>query len=171
MIYFTSYPSPMGILTLTSTPTALTGLYIQNQKYFSPLTDLKQVSPTSTPIFTAAISWLDLYFSGKNPPITTLPLSPQGTPFRRQVWRHLCNIPYGSTTTYGSLAKLIAAENNIPQMSPQAIGSAVGHNPISIIIPCHRVVGADGSLTGYAAGTEIKRRLLALEGNDMSNFF
>ena len=170
MIYFTEYISPVGLLTLTATSAALTGLYIQGQKYHPDTTSFRHVPPTTHPILTAAASWLDQYFSGSAPTPTTLPLSPAGTPFRRQVWRHLCNIPYGATTTYGALAKLIAAENDIPGMSPQAIGSAVGHNPISIIIPCHRVIGADGSLTGYAAGTDIKRRLLALEGNDMSRF-
>ena len=171
MICFTEYTSPIGTLTILATPTALTGLYIQNQKYFPSLIGLHQVSPTSTPILTAAVSWLDLYFSGKNPPITALPLSLQGSAFRRQVWRHLCSIPYGKTTTYSALAKLITAENNIPKMSPQAIGSAVGHNPISIIIPCHRVVGANNTLTGYAAGTNVKRLLLTNEGIDTSRFF
>ena len=170
MICYTEYTSPIGILTISTDGTALTGLWIQNQKYYPNLTNYNQVSPTSHPILIAAANWLDLYFSGKNPTITTLPLSPQGTPFRRQVWRYLCQIPYGQTTTYGAIAKAIAAENNIPSMSSQAIGGAVGHNPISIIIPCHRVVGADGTLTGYAAGTDIKRRLLALEGADVTKF-
>lgn len=170
MIYFTEYVSSVGTLTLSTNGTVLTGLWIQNQKYYPNLANWQQVHPSDHPILTAAVSWLDLYFTGNNPPITTLPLSPQGTPFRQQVWRHLCNIPYGSTTTYGALAKAIAAENRLNSMSPQAIGSAVGHNPISIIIPCHRVVGANGTLTGYAAGTDIKRKLLTLEGNDMSNF-
>lgn len=170
MIYFTEYPSPIGVLTLTATSSALTGLYIQGQKYHPDTTQFCQASLKTHPILTAAASWLDQYFSGSAPVPAALPLSPTGTPFRRQVWNHLCQISYGQTTTYGVLAKQIASENNIPGMSPQAIGGAVGHNPISIIIPCHRVVGADGSLTGYAAGTDIKRRLLALEGNDMSRF-
>lgn len=170
MICFTEYTSPVGTLTISTDGTALTGLWIQNQKYFPTLTDHQQVSPTDNPIFAAAVSWLDLYFSGKNPPITALPLAPTGTPFRQQVWRHLCHIPYGQTTTYGSLAKIIAAENNLNSMSPQAIGNAVGHNPISIIIPCHRVVGADNTLTGYAAGTDVKRKLLTLEGADITKF-
>ena len=170
MIYFTQYNSTIGTLTLTATPTALTGLYFQNQKYHPDLTQYHQVSLNAYPILTAVINWLDLYFSAKNPPIANLSLSPAGTPFRRQVWRHLCNIPYGQTTTYGAIAKAIAAENNIPSMSSQAIGGAVGHNPISIIIPCHRVVGANGALTGYAAGTDIKRQLLSIEGTDISKF-
>ena len=170
MIYCTEYRSPIGTLTLSANSAALTGLWIQNQKYYPNLTHWHHVSLNDNLVLTAAANWLDQYFSGKNPPITTLPLAPQGTDFRQQVWRHLCNIPYGSTTTYSSLAKIIAAENNIPSMSPQAIGSAVGHNPISIIIPCHRVVGANGSLTGYAAGTEIKRKLLTLEGADAIKF-
>lgn len=170
MICFTEYTSPIGVLTLAATPAALIGLYIQNQKYYPDTAKWRKVPADFNPVLTAAAAWLDLYFSEKKPPIPAFRLSPQGTPFRRRVWRHLCQIPYGATTTYGALAKLIASENNIPRMSPQAIGNAVGHNPISIIIPCHRVVGADGSLTGYAAGTDIKRRLLALEGNDMSRF-
>ena len=172
MVCFTEYISPIGTLTLSANGTALTGLWIKNQKYYPNLTNWQQVAPTDNPILTAAILWLDLYFSGKKPSISThsLPLSPQGTPFRQQVWRHLCQIPYGQTTSYGAIAKAIAEENNIPSMSAQAIGGAVGHNPISIIIPCHRVVGADGTLTGYAAGTDTKRRLLALEGIDATNF-
>ena len=168
MIYFTQYISPIGSLTISTNNTSLTGLWIKNQKYYPDITNWQQVPPTSSPLFTNVITWLDLYFSGKNPSITDLPLAPQGTPFRQQVWRHLCNIPYGSTTTYGALAKIIAAENSIPSMSPQAVGSAVAHNPISIIIPCHRVVGADGTLTGYAAGTDIKRKLLDLESMSSS---
>lgn len=170
MIYFTEYTSPIGNLTISATVTALTGLYIQNQKYYPNTSQWQQVPPTANPILTAATNWLDLYFSRKTPAIATLPLSPQGTSFRQQVWRHLCNIPYGTTTTYGALSKLIAAENHLDSMSPQAIGSAVSHNPISIIIPCHRVVGADNTLTGYAAGTDIKRILLTHEGIDTSIF-
>ena len=166
MIYFTEYASPVGTLTISANDTSLIGLYIQNQKYYPTLTNWQRVSTDENPVLTAAINWLDLYFSAQNPPTESLSLSPQGTPFRQQVWRHLCRIPYGQTTTYGALAKEIAAENNIPSMSAQAIGNAVGHNPISIIIPCHRVVGADGNLTGYAAGTDIKLKLLALEGID-----
>ena len=166
MIYFTEYASPVGTLTISANDTSLTGLYIQNQKYYPTLTNWQRVSPDENPVLTVAISWLDHYFAGENPTAATLPLSPQGTPFRQQVWHQLCRIPYGKTTTYGVLAKSIAAENNIPRMSAQAIGNAVGHNPISIIIPCHRVVGADGNLTGYAAGTDIKLKLLALEGID-----
>ena len=164
MTYFTQYNSPIATLTLTATHTSLTGLYIQGQKYHPDPTLWKQVSPTSHAILTSAVNWLDRYFAGERPSPSALPLAPIGTPFRQQVWRLLCNIPYGSTITYSAIAKIIAAENNIPSMSAQAIGGAVGHNPISIIIPCHRVVGADGTLTGYAAGTEIKRQLLALEG-------
>ena len=171
MFFFTEYTSPIGNLTISATPTALTGLWIQNQKYYPNLANWHQVSPSDNPILTAAANWLDSYFSGEKPSHSAIPISPQGTPFRQQVWRHLCQIPYGSTTTYGALAKAIAAENRLNSMSPQAIGSAVGHNPISIIIPCHRVVGANGTLTGYAAGTDIKLRLLALEGVDTSIFF
>ena len=170
MIYFTQYTSPIGLLTLSTNGTALTGLWIQNQKYYPNTTAWHQISISDSPALSTAVNWLDSYFSNERPSITDLNLSPAGTPFRQQVWRHLCRIPYGETTTYGALAKIIAAENSISSMSSQAVGGAVAHNPISIIIPCHRVVGADGTLTGYAAGTDIKRRLLALEEADISRF-
>lgn len=170
MICFTQYTSPVGLLTLSTNGTALTGLWIQNQKYYPNTASWQQIPTGAHPILNTAAKWLDSYFLGERPLISALPLAPAGTHFRQQVWRHLCEIPYGKTTTYGALAKIIAAENHIGSMSPQAIGSAVGHNPISIIIPCHRVVGADGTLTGYAAGADIKRRLLAHEDVDISRF-
>lgn len=170
MIYFTQYPSPIGLLTISTNGTELTGLWIQNQKYYPNTSAWHQVHISSYPILNTAAHWLDSYFLGEHPSINDIPLAPVGTPFRRQVWRCLCEIPYGETTTYGALAKIIAAENSIGSMSSQAIGGAVAHNPISIIIPCHRVVGADGTLTGYAAGTDVKLRLLTLEGVDISRF-
>ena len=107
--------------------------------------------------------WLDRYFAAERPDTRELPLAPAGTEFRRAVWALLLDIPYGSVTTYGRLAEEYERVSG-HKTSPRAVGSAVGHNPISIIIPCHRVVGADGSLTGYAGGVENKRLLLELEG-------
>ena len=114
---------------------------------------------------------LDRYFAGEKPEISELPLAPIGGEFRQAVWKILCEIPYGQVTTYGEIAKKIAAQRNRKTMSAQAVGGAVGHNPISIIIPCHRVVGSNGSLTGYAGGIDLKIKLLEHEGVDLSKFF
>ncbi|WP_295925618.1 methylated-DNA--[protein]-cysteine S-methyltransferase, partial [uncultured Akkermansia sp.] len=118
-----------------------------------------------------AKDWLDRYFAGGRAPIAQLPLAPVGGEFRQAVWKILCGIPYGEVTTYGEIARKMAARGNRRSMSAQAVGGAVGHNPISIIIPCHRVVGTGGSLTGYAGGIAAKIRLLELEGVDMSRLF
>lgn len=123
------------------------------------------------PVFDAAKRWLDRYFAGKRPVISELPLSPIGGEFRQLVWRILCEIPYGQVITYGEIAQQIAVKMNRTTMSSQAVGGAVGHNPISIVIPCHRVVGTNGSLTGYAGGIGTKVKLLELEGVDMSRLF
>ena len=125
----------------------------------------------AVPLFDIAKKWLDRYFSGQKPDVAELPLAPQGNAFRQGVWEILCTIPYGEVITYGSIAKKMAVKLQKERMSSQAVGGAVGHNPISIIIPCHRVVGANGSLTGYAGGIEKKIKLLELEGVDMSGFF
>lgn len=123
------------------------------------------------PVFAAAKDWLDRYFAGGNPPIAELSLAPAGGEFRQAVWKILCGIPYGEVATYGKIARKMAARGNKRSMSAQAVGGAVVHNPISIIIPCHRVVGSGGSLTGYASGIDAKIRLLELEGADMSRLF
>ena len=115
-----------------------------------------------------AARWLDAYFAGQAPSIGALPLRPEGSAFRQEVWKLLCDIPYGHVTTYGLLAQKLAARRGVPHLSAQAVGGAVGHNPLSILIPCHRVVGADGSLTGYAGGIERKKALLTLEGVDVA---
>ncbi len=128
----------------------------------------KVAEDDSLPVFAQVKEWLDRYFAGEQPPIFALPLAPIGTDFRHRVWRKLITIPYGQTRTYGQLAQELADEDGNDKMSAQAVGGAVGHNPISIIIPCHRVVGADGSLTGYAGGVEKKVFLLEHEGVDMS---
>lgn len=154
MTYWTLYHSPLGPLYLTSDGTALTGLWMEAQK---PDLDEAQYREDLS-IFTSANRWLNDYFSGKIREID-IPLSPAGTDFQRRVWALLLTIPYGETTTYGTLAGLLR-----PGMSAQAVGQAVGKNPISILIPCHRVVGAKGQLTGYAGGLENKKWLLRHEG-------
>ena len=123
------------------------------------------------PVLAAAKNWLDSYFAGKKPDISQLPLAPSGSAFRQDVWRVLCEIPYGEVTTYGEIAKKIAARRRQKSMSSQAVGGAVGHNPISIIIPCHRVVGTSGSLTGFSGGIDKKVKLLELEGVDRARLF
>ena len=151
------YPSPVGTLTLASDGENITGLWLEGQKYFEE--DMPEGMPTQgdLPVFALARTWLDRYFAGERPEISELPLAPQGSAFRQSVWRILCEIPSGQTMTYGEIAKRLACK------SAQAVGGAVGHNPISIIIPCHRVVGADGRLTGYAGGIESKKFPLNLE--------
>ena len=156
MEYRTVYPSPLGPLTLASDGCALTGLWLAGQKYFGG-DALQWEAREDVPIFTEARLWLDAYFAGEQPDPEELPLAPTGTAFRQAVWQQLLRIPYGETVTYGDLAARLSCG------SPRAVGGAVGRNPISIIIPCHRVLGADGSLTGYAGGTECKRWLLAHE--------
>ena len=169
MIYTCHYSSPLGDIMLSSNGTALTGLWFDGQKYFGG-TIPKEHPEKNLPVFDETARWLNLYFSGKAPDFTP-PLSMETTPFRRAVWEILLSIPYGKTMTYGEIARLIAQRRGVQKMSAQAVGGAVGHNSISLIIPCHRVVGADGSLTGYAGGIEKKIRLLALEKTDMTNFF
>ena len=171
MEYTTKYPSPVGVLLLASDGQALTGLWIENQKYYGATLQQEHQKKDDLPVFDEVKKWLDRYFAGEQPSVSELPLAPTGSPFRRKVWEILCEIPYGKTTTYGEIAKRIAAAEGKATMSGQAVGGAVGHNPISIIIPCHRVVGAGGSLTGYAGGIDVKRRLLELEGADLSRLF
>lgn len=155
MTCFTLYHSPIGPLRLTSDGTALTGLWFHDRKPDAAADQYRE----DLAIFNSAKRWLDDYFSG-NPRKLDFPLSPVGTPFQRRVWELLLTIPYGETTTYGALAGQLG-----PKMSAQAVGQAVGRNPVSILIPCHRVIGADGALTGYAAGLEIKTWLLHHEGS------
>ena len=157
----TTYPSPVGMLTLASDGEAITGLWLKGQKYFTLPADTPRNDTLS--IFLEAKAWLDAYFGEKPlPPLP--PLSPAGTAFRQEVWSLLLEVPYGATTAYGALARELNGRGCAA--SPRAVGGAVGHNPISILIPCHRVLGADGSLTGYAGGVEAKRFLLELETED-----
>lgn len=163
MLYKTYYKSPIGNLMLVSDGDNLVGLYIENQKYY--LNGIKQelTSKDNLQVFENTKKWLDRYFAKEKPSIKEIPIAPKGGEFRQKVWKILCEIPYGQTITYGEIAKRIAKQMNKEKMSAQAVGNAVGHNPISIIIPCHRVIGKNGSLTGYAGGIERKKMLLELE--------
>lgn len=166
MEYIHHYESPLGGMTAASDGEALTGLWFDGQKYFGNGLDPDH-EEKMLPVFEQTCHWLDLYFSGEKPDFTP-PLSMKTTPFRRAVWEILLTIPYGHTMTYGEIAAKIAEQKGMPGMSAQAVGGAVGHNAISLIIPCHRVVGANGSLTGYAGGLDKKQKLLALEHADVS---
>lgn len=162
MQYTTTYQSPLGELLLAADEKGLTGIWFDGGKYFAEGLDAEH-EKGQLPVLETAKSWLDIYFAGREPDFTP-PLHMIGSPFRLSVWKHLLEIPYGETITYGEIAKRIAREMGIERMSAQAVGGAVGHNPVSIIVPCHRVIGADGSLTGYAGGLDKKVRLLTLEG-------
>ena len=152
MINTTRYSSPVGQILLAERDGELIGLWIEGQKYFLG-SGKDEVAQKETPMLTQTKAWLDRYFAGDKPQIGELRLAPVGGAFRQGVWELLCQVPYGAVTTYGELAKQMAARMGKERMSAQAVGGAVGHNPISIIIPCHRVVGASGSLTGYAGGS------------------
>ena len=167
-MFTTTLPSPLGPLTLASDGAAITGLWLAGQKYFASTLDIHASPAPDLPVFGQAAAWLTAYFTGAPLPAMP-PLAPSGSPFRQAVWALLREIPYGATTTYGALAQALLARGIAA--APQAVGGAVGHNPISILIPCHRVVGADGSLTGYAGGVEKKRFLLALEGVDLTGLY
>lgn len=169
MQYTCHYASPVGDILLAGDEQGLTGLWIEGQKYYANYLDPEH-EEGSCPAFEKAIEWLDIYFAGREPDFTP-PIHMIGTEFQKTVWEILLNIPYGKTTTYGEIARQIAAQRGLAHMSSQAVGGAVGHNEISIIIPCHRVVGTNGSLTGYAGGIDKKLYLLTLEGADMSHFF
>ena len=164
MHYSMTYESDIGKIYLVSDETHLVGLWLEGQKYFMGNLKERPLENEKLPVLEAAKVWLDDYFAGKRPAISKLPLKPQGSEFRRIVWRILCEIPYGQTTTYGKIAEEAAKRLGRKSMSAQAVGGAVGHNPISIIIPCHRVLGSDGSLTGYAGGIDKKIKLLQHEG-------
>ena len=156
MLFLTHYASPLGPILLAADETGLTGLWFEGQKYFPSFLGV-DYQEKETPVLTETARWLDVYFSRKDPGFLP-PLHPQGSPFRQTVWDILLTIPRGQTITYGEIARRLGVR------SAQAVGGAVGHNPISILIPCHRVVGSDGSLTGYAGGFDRKTRLLQLEG-------
>ena len=169
MTFIQYYDSPLGRILLAADEIGLTGLWFEGQKYYAaqlPEAHTEQ----ETPILTEAKRWLDIYFTGKEPDFLP-PLHPIGSAFRQAVWEILLQIPYGQTMTYGEIARQMAAQKGLARMSAQAVGGAVGHNEISVIIPCHRVVGTNGSLTGYAGGIDKKMRLLELEHADLHGFF
>lgn len=169
MQYTTTYLSPLGKILLAADDIGLTGLWFDGEKFYA-----KNLAPEheekEVPVFGEVKHWLDLYFSGTNPEFMP-PIHMIGSTFQLSVWNILKQIPYGETTTYGEIAKQIAVSRGKERMSAQAVGGAVGHNEISIIVPCHRVVGTNGSLTGYAGGVDKKVRLLTLEGVNMSDLF
>lgn len=169
MIYIQKYNSPLGRITLAGNGEALTGLWFDGQKYFGD-TLPSQCEEKELAVFDETKRWLDTYFGGRTPAFTP-PLLLETTPFRKAVCEIMLSIPYGQTMTYGEIAGKIAKQWGLSTMSAQAVGGAVGHNPISIIIPCHRVVGTNGSLTGYAGGIDKKVKLLTLEKADMSGLF
>lgn len=169
MHYISRYRSPLGKILLSADDEGLTGLWFEGQKYFAAYRR-GEYTEQETIVFELTKKWLDIYFSG-NEPDFMVPLHFNGSDFQKSVWEILLSIPYGKTVTYGEIARKIAEERGLARMSAQAVGGAVGHNPISVIVPCHRVVGAGGNLTGYAGGIDKKIELLKLEGGFKENFF
>lgn len=161
MQYTSHYHSPIGDILLAADDIGLIGLWFEGQKYFALHLD-KEHQEKDLPVFTETKRWLDIYFSGKEPDFI-VPLHFMGTDFQKEVWEILCSIPYGKTMTYGEIAEKIAFKRSLKHMSAQAVGGAVGHNHISILVPCHRVIGSNGNLTGYAGGIDKKIKLLTLE--------
>ncbi len=163
MIYTSTYSSPLGDILLASKNNELIGLWFKGQKYYLGSIKEETKEKNDEEILIKTKNWLDRYFKGEKPNIRELTLNPNGSSFRKEVWKILCEIPYGSTLTYKEIAEKLAKERGLKSMSAQAVGGAVGHNPISIIIPCHRVVGTNGNLIGYAGGLDKKEYLLDLE--------
>ena len=161
MTFTQHYDSPLGGILLAADETGLTGLWFEGQKYFGRGLSAKRTEG-ETPALSETRRWLDVYFAGGAPDFAP-PLHPPGTQLRRALWEILLQIPYGRTMTYGEIARCVAEKRGLPSMSAQAVGGAVGHNPISLVIPCHRVVGTNGSLTGYAGGIDRKMKLLEME--------
>lgn len=170
MIFTAHYHSPTGELLLAEQDGKLTGSWFLGQKYFPNFPSGSTQEREHSPLLQQAARWLDCYFAGERPAAAEIPLAPLGSGFRKEVWRLLCEIPYGETVTYGEIAQKLAARCGLAQMSAQAVGGAVAHNPISIFIPCHRVVGSNGSLTGYAGGLQTKLKLLVHEGVNTEPF-
>lgn len=166
MLYYKKLASPLGEITLRSDGEALTGLWFADDKHYGAK-DIAGAALADLDVFTQVENWLAEYFAGREPKVS-VPLKLQGSEFQMQVWRLLQDIPYGRLVTYGDIAKKIAAQKGVARMSAQAVGGAVGHNPMCIIVPCHRVVGSNGSLTGYGGGMWRKVRLLELEKVAMS---
>ncbi|WRS28443.1 methylated-DNA--[protein]-cysteine S-methyltransferase [Oscillospiraceae bacterium MB08-C2-2] len=168
MEYTYRIESPVGLLTVASDGESITGLWLEGQQYYAAGLE-EHTEKKELPIFERLQEWLELYFSGKEPDFS-LPLAPKGSEYRQAVWKLLLSIPYGTVATYGSLAKQMDQLEEDRHTSARAVGGAVGHNPISILIPCHRVIGMDGSLTGYAGGIQRKIHLLKLEKVPMELF-
>lgn len=169
MQYTSKYESPLGSMVMTADKAGLSGLWFEGQKY-SALYLRKEHEERELPVFAQTKKWLDMYFSGKEPDVK-VPLHFTGSDFQKEVWEILYQIPYGKTTTYGAIAKKIALKRGLARMSAQAVGGAVARNEISVIVPCHRVVGENGSLTGYAGGIDKKIALLKLEKGYRDTFF
>ena len=163
MLYVSYYDSPIGKITLGARENVLVGAWFEGQKYYMDKIIEDFEEKKDLPVLDQAKYWMDRYFAGQDPDPEELPLAPAGSDFRKEVWKIIAKIPYGCTITYGKIAKILAVKRGAKSISPQAVGGAVGHNPISVIIPCHRVIGSDGSLTGYAGGLEKKEWLLAHE--------
>lgn len=164
VLYTVWYESPIGKLLLAEHDEKLVGAWMENQKYFLGALRSHARTEADTPLLRKTAQWLDHYFAGERPAIDDLPIAPQGTAFQKEVWQILCTIPYGQTMRYGEIAQSIATRRAVERMSAQAVGGAVGHNPLTVIIPCHRVVGSNGKLTGYAGGIDRKIALLKHEG-------
>ncbi len=171
MVYVARCSSPLGEIEVTCNLQGILALSLEKDRYPVSFASEEIVEDQEFPILAAALTWLDDYFAGRQPSISRLSLAPAGGPFRQMVWNILCEIPYGELTTYGAIAKKVARLMSKSTMSSQAVGGAVGHNPIAIAIPCHRVVGSDGSLTGYGGGIANKVKLLTHEGVDMSRLY
>lgn len=169
MDYVYHYQSPLGGITLTSDGAALVGLWFDKQRFFADSV-VQDHEEKSLPVFEQANRWLDLYFSGRDPGFAP-PVTLRTTEFRQAVCRIMLTIPYGRTMTYGRIAEIVARQRGVPRMSAQAVGGAVGHNPVSLIIPCHRVIGAGSALVGYGGGLDRKAALLELEHADLSGDF
>lgn len=169
MTFVRHYDSPLGGILLAADEHGLTGLWFDGEKYYADNLPTEHTE-RETPVLAETVRWLDVYFTGREPDFMP-PLHPAGSAFRQAVWEILGQIPYGQTTTYGEIARQLAETRGLGHMSAQAVGGAVGHNEISILIPCHRVVGKSGSLTGYAGGIDKKVKLLELEKTDMSRLF
>ncbi len=164
MIYTTNYNTPIGKVLIASDGEYITGLWFEGQKYFAKnLTGKTTSQNDKLEIFNVTKNWLDRYFNCNNPDVKELKIKLEGTQFQKDVWKILCEIPYGTTTTYKKIAQTIAKKYNKAAMSAQAVGNAVGHNPILIIVPCHRVIASDCKLTGYAGGIDKKAKLLEIE--------
>lgn len=171
MLYSTLYQTFLGRILLVGDGEQLIGLWFEGQKHFASTGREPATEKPDLPLFRIVESWLDMYFHAQKPAVSDLPLAPRGSAFCRAVWGILRKIPYGELTTYGAIAAQLAAETGQKHISARSVGGAVGRNPVSIIIPCHRVVGSDGSLTGYAGGLDRKIRLLELEGVDRTRLF